>query len=242
MAVPTLFITGKQMIGRLALLVLFGFAADAAWAHAGLTSAGVDPNANNPQPEEPTLAQVAPVNGANAAAANGVNNAAAGVNPGAAGVPGTVAGVTGNGTAAPPAVSSRAVPPPPPPDPSTLPVSVIRPLNKPSGAVDEAGAVSNVHPAKPGPERQHAASAAAQKPPIANPTPPPPRPTPLPSTPRADSTTRALADKPQREPDEVADTASSSFIFYSGTGIAGTILLLSAGAFVRARRLDVTRT
>jgi hypothetical protein len=241
--VPPRFFTGKQMIWRLAFLVLFGLAAQAAWAHAGLTSAGVDPNANNPQPEEPTLAQVAPVDGTNAAA-NGVNSAAAGVNPGTVGVAGAPTGVAGNAAAAAPVVSSRAVAPPPPPDPATLPVSVIRPISKPSGAADEAetGGVSSMHAVNPGPARPHAPTSAVPKPPVASPTAPPLRPMPLPTTPRVDSTTRALAEKPERpEPEAVADTASSSFIFYSGSGLAGTILLLSAGAFMRARRLDVTR-
>jgi hypothetical protein len=241
--VPPRFSTGKQMILRLAFLVLFGFAAQAAWAHAGLTSAGVDPNANNPQPDEPTIAQVAPVDASNAAA-NGVNSAAAGVNPGTAGVAGAPAGVAGNAAATAPVVSSRAVAPPPPPDPATLPVSVIRPLGKPSGATDEAetGGVSSMHAANPGQARPHAPTQAVPKPPVAVPAPPPARTLPLPATPRVDGTTRALGEKPERpEPEAVADTASSSFIFYSGSGLAGAILLLSVGAFMRARRLDVTR-
>jgi hypothetical protein len=49
---------------------------------------------------------------------------------------------------------------------------------------------------------------------------------------RADSVPHA---RPEAPPVEEADASSGGFIFYTGLGIAGVILLLSVGAFMRGR-------
>src|SRR5215470_4373913 len=105
------------------LLALVSLVALDGWAGAGLTGAGVDNSQQPANTDEPTLAQVAPTPGANAATA-GVSIAG---NP----VPGTTATAAGASAANPAGAAAVTAPTtpakptvvaPPPPDPATLPV------------------------------------------------------------------------------------------------------------------------
>ena len=210
-----------------------------AWAGAGLTSAGVDPTiGNNNTQAEPTLAQVAPVTNQQGPAGGGSSGTSAGVvvpatAAGAAAQTGGAAGQHAAGAAGDAAKSATAVvaptPPPPPPDPSTLPVSVIRPLNK----TPDSAAPTTAEPASPAtsaakarPARQPLASAPAE--PVAA------RPTPRvvqPAPPRVDA--RAAGDA-AATPAATADGSANGYVFYTGVGIAGIILALSFAGFMRA--------
>ncbi len=212
-----------------------------AWAGAGLTSAGVDPTPANNQQSEPTLAQVAP-QGTQGTTGTVTGTVPAGVTPVTAAQAGTASiagaavpnGATGGAAAAAPVV----VAPPPPPDPATLPVSVIRPVNKTGSAtpasVDAAasadGAAASLQQARvakaPLTDRPSAAATSASPPPAAS-APTGLRPT---VAPRADAAVRTAPETPTDEP---ADASASGFIFYAGVGIAATILLLSLAAFFR---------
>jgi len=229
---------------KILTLTIACLAAAPVWAGAGLTSAGADPTPNNNQQDEPTLAQVAPTQGTTGTTAAGTS-AAGNVVPGTASGTAAQAGtVTGpGGTAAGASTGSAAAPakllvatPPPPPDPATLPVSVIRPLNKdatnaPAAADDSASVDTAVSPQQ---VRVPTPSATPAKP-VAMP--------PVHSMPsgglraaatspssHADAATHTPAEMPADEP---ADASSSSFIFYAGIGIAAAILLLSFAAFFR---------
>lgn len=220
------------------LLLAFACLAPAfAGASAGLTSAGVGTTPTT-TPDEPTLAQVAPVPGASAAAAPGTTAAAgnaAGANPPS--IAGAPAG-TGNRNA-PATATTTVVTPPPPPDPATLPVSVIRPLSKnpasepspakPAAATDVESSIT---------QRDRRTPPQAPKP-VANSN--------MPAAPPVAATSRMLPaaparpdgaaakSQPEAPADENADGASTGYIFYGGIAIAGVILLLSAAAFVRGR-------
>jgi hypothetical protein len=205
------------------------------WAGAGLTSAGVDPNNQNTNPQEPTLAQVAPVQATNTpAASSGVTATAGAGTPSIAGAPvGNAAGNSASRTT----TTTVATLPPPPPDPATLPVSVIRPLNKgaaadapaPRDTVASSGesAISQ-HDRHPTPTPKPQASGAS----VAAASTAPSSPRMATATTRADSVPHARPDAP---PVEEADASSGGFIFYAGLGIASVILLLSVGAFLRGR-------
>jgi hypothetical protein len=212
--------------------------AASALAGTGLTSAGIDPTPTNNQQDEPTLAQVAPVQGTTG------TNAAGTVTPGASSgtavqsgtiaAAGTAAGGNPANVAVVVPVVTKVVTPPPPPDPATLPVSVIRPINK-TGTDSPAATVA------PDP-----ATTSAQQPRVSQPSTTPARPpattassTPLPATgtrpppagtsARPDAAVRTAAETPAED----AAASSSGFIFYTGIGIAATILLLSLAAFFR---------
>jgi hypothetical protein len=221
-------------------------------ASAGLTSVGVDPGqTNNPQ-ADPTLAQVAAAQNTAATAANAVPGTvvvpvagAPGAQAGAAGGAGTAGSGPGGAAAgsAAAAPAPRIVVPPPPPDPATLPVSVIRPLSKtqesatPSGASVAAAPETALAP-KSGDEVQPGAT--NTKPRSGLPVPSartlsaragsPPAPS------RAEAAARATP-----EPEVPADGSSSSVIFYSGTGLAAAIVLLSLGAFFRGGGADAAK-
>ena len=80
-----------MMSSRILLLAACCALAPSAWAGAGLTSAGVDPNAgNNNAQDEPTLAQVAPTANQTGVVSTGTNASAANpsANPAAAGAAG----------------------------------------------------------------------------------------------------------------------------------------------------------
>jgi len=226
------------------LLYCFCFVAMPAWASAGLTSAGVVPTTNT-NTDEPTLSQVAPVqNGTSGTTASAIPGTIAGGAPvvvpgaanGAAGTANAAGGNAANGGAATTATTA-VVAPPPPPDPATLPVSVIRPLNHAAG--DQA----------PGPNASSAANgdeppAPRERRPPASPTPAPASRSPVNAAPmtaasrispppgRSDSALRTAAE-PATE--DAVDTGSGNYIFYSGVGLAGVILLLSIGSFLRSR-------
>ena len=226
---------------QILILTIACLATTPAWAGAGLTSAGVDPTPTNNQPAEPTLAQVAPqgtqgTTGTSAATVTpGVATTVQAGTTSATGVAGT------NGTPIGGAAPAVIVTPPPPPDPATLPVSVIRPVNK--AATDPAAAVAT---ARAGDDTSASPpQARAQKMPLApraGATSPAAAPSPPSSSPASLRTSVATA--PQRPeaavhpasettPEEPADAGSSGFIFYAGVGIAAIILLLSLGAFFR---------
>ena len=226
---------------RLLSVLICAAAASLAHANAGLTSAGVDPNANNPAPQEPTLAQVAPVTPTGTAVGT-----AAGTTVGVPGTvvatPGTTPGTGANAANAAPAPVTRVVTPPPPLDPATLPVSVIRPINKaPDNNTSAANAAATPSP-EPGAQaapvpREHVAVPSPAKPNVAN-VAASPRGLPQSNagpTGRAESSARSAPPPVAEEP---PDTASSNFIFYSGSGIAAFILLLSTAAFLRGRNVD----
>jgi hypothetical protein len=216
-----------------------------AWAGAGLTSAGVDPTVgNNNAQQEPTLAQVAPVaNQGQPGAVNAGVNAAV-PNPAVAGAAGANAPQNANGaadgskTAAAPVVVAPA-PPPPPPDPSTLPVSVIKPLNKsaenvPPKADAESAVTTMAKPARHVPTDAPAEPMPAQ---VRAPTPVPARvqqPAPAaraePARTAADATTAAAVTPTSA----TADGSANGLVFYTGMGIAGIILALSLVGFMRA--------
>jgi hypothetical protein len=210
------------------------------WAGAGLTSAGVDPTPANNQQDEPTLAQVAPTQGTTGTNAAGTS-AAGTVVPGSgtaapqagtvSGPGGTASGASSGAATAP--VKALVATPPPPPDPATLPVSVIRPLNKP--ATDAPAAADASAPAdtavSPQQARVASPSVAAARPSAT-----------LPAQSMASGGLRAGATSTPppaaRAPAETAaegpaDASSSGFIFYTGIGIAAMILLLSLAAFFR---------
>jgi hypothetical protein len=231
----------NRMRPQILILTIACLATTPAWAGAGLTSAGVDPTPTNNQPAEPTLAQVAPQG------TQGTTGTPAGtVTPGVA--PTVQAGTTSTtgaaGTNATPiggAAPAVIVAPPPPPDPATLPVSVIRPVNK--AAPDPAAAAAT---ARAGDDTSASPQQAlAHKMPLAprpgatTPAAPPSLPSSSPAslhtsaataTSRPDATVRPASET---APEEPADASSSGFIFYAGVGIAAIILLLSLGAFFR---------
>jgi hypothetical protein len=231
-----------EMRLQILTLTIACLAAAPVWAGAGLTSAGVDPTPASNQQDEPTLAQVAPTPGASGTSAAGTNAAGTvvpGMTPGATAQAGTVSGPGGTasgastGGAAAPA-RTLVVTPPPPPDPATLPVSVIRPLNKAAmnvpAAADAAAADTTISPQQ---ARVQPSSAATARP-VATP--------PVQSMPsgglRAAATSApghpdTASHAPESSAEEPADASSSGFIFYSGVGIAATILLLSLAAFFR---------
>jgi hypothetical protein len=227
-------------------LTITCLAAAPVWAGAGLTSAGVDPTPTNNQQDEPTLAQVAPTQGTSGTTAAGTSAAGTvvpGTPSGTAAQAGTVTGPggpaagTSTGSAAAPAKTLVATPPPPP-DPATLPVSVIRPLNKDATNAPAPTAADASAPVDTAVSPQQAR--------VPTPSATPARPV---ATPPAQSITagglRAAATSPsphadaathnpvETPADEPADTSSSGFIFYTGVGIAATILLLSFAAFFR---------
>ena len=228
-----------------------------AWAGAGLTSAGVDPNVNNNAAQnEPTLAQVAPVqNGASGA--TGTVSAPAANSPGGA-VP-NIAGAAGSnpanpndphatgGTAvaAPPAPPA---PPPPPPDPSTLPVSVIRPVNKPAAAETTAPGQNPPGTETAGASASNEKSARRASAPTSSTPPPSPTNTPAPtpaSPPRNLPTGNARTEGAQltgeksvpaaavTTPGATADGSANGYVFYMGSAIAGIILALAFASFLR---------
>ena len=221
----------------------FCFVATPAWASAGLTSAGVDPTANT-TPEEPTLAQVAPVqSGTPGTVASAIPGTIAGGAPVAApavnGAAGTAVNAAAAGNAANGGTGTTAtaavVTPPPPPDPSTLPVSVIHPLNHAAG--DQAAvpgspnAASAEEPTAPRERRPPAPPTAvpASRPPVSAALTTPANRI---SMARSEPAPRAAAETPA--PDTV-DTSSGNYVFYTGSGLAGVILLLSIGSFLRSR-------
>ena len=208
-------------------------AASVAQANAGLTSAGVTPTTNQPA-EEPTLAQVAPVAGTTNAVPGQAVAANAATNPGVAN------GAAGNAANVAPVAATRvAVPvPPPPPDPATLPVSVIRPLNK---STVDAAPERTVVPTKPVESNSSVVARAPREPREPTTTqaenaPPPRAPTVRPAppaTPRVETAARPIAESSPGE--ATPDAAASGVIFYTGSGLAGAIVLLSIGAFMRGR-------
>jgi hypothetical protein len=225
-----------EMRLQILTLTIACLAAAPVWAGAGLTSAGVVPTPTNNQQDEPTLAQVAPTQGPSGTTAAGTNAAGTvvpGTASGTAAQAGTVAGP--GGTASGAATGGATAPartlvatPPPPPDPATLPVSVMRPLNKAaadaSAPVDAAVSPQQVRvptpsatPAKPvatTPARSMPSGAACGRD-------------------RRPILTRRRAPVEMRH--EPAD-ASSSGLIYTGVGIAATILLLYLLLFPRRRR------
>jgi hypothetical protein len=234
--------TVEMRLKILTLTTIACLAAAPVWAGAGLTSAGADPTPTNNQQDEPTLAQVAPTQGTTGTTAAGTS-AAGNVVPGTASGTAAQAGtVTAPGGAAAGAATGGATAPakllvatpPPPPDPATLPVSVIRPLNKDATNAPAAadGSASVDAAVSPPPVRVPTPSATPAKP-VA--TPPAQS---MPSgglraaatSPHGDAATHTPAEMPADEP---ADASSSGFIFYTGIGIAATILLLSFAAFFR---------
>jgi hypothetical protein len=231
-----------MMISRILLLAASCALTPSAWAGAGLTSAGVDPTAgNNNVPQEPTLAQVAPVatQGQPGAASAGSNSPV--LNPGVAGANAaqTATGAAdGAKTAAAPVVVVP-TPPPPPPDPSTLPVSVIKPLNKTAeSAPPKADAESTVTTmAKPA--RSVSPNAAAESVPaqVRAPTTPVParvqQPAPAARAEPARSSVDAAATNAAPN-SATADGSANGFVFYTGAGIAAIILALSFAGFMRA--------
>jgi hypothetical protein len=218
-----------------------------AWANAGLTSAGVN-QPQNGQQDEPTLAQVAPIQNA---AGNGqaASQAVPGTNPSAAAQAGVVAGTNAAGADAAggnAAAAAKPAPPPAPPDPSKLPISVIRPLNKaPAAPPPDAAAAAPVQ-SKPPPHRIEPAAAAPPRPAGAAPqaSAPPPilhRPGPALPPARAPDAARPAAE-PAASGEAAADAGSSGFIFYTGIGTAAAILLLSLAAFFRGGSEDGTKS
>jgi hypothetical protein len=227
---------------KLALALACCSLAGSACASVGLTSATAETPQNNNQ-GEPTLSQVAPTQAGQA------GNPSTGVAGGAAGTTGGVAGTVAepgsgaNGAANPAAGVARPAPPPPP-DPATLPVSVIKPVVR---------AATPEKTPEPGPEnapapgesvRQSRAPVAAAEPkPVSDAAPvaAPPRPRPSLAEPVArDADARPVA-KVESAPEEPADASASSVIFYSGTGLAAAIMLLSFGAFARGNAEETGR-
>jgi len=233
---------------RASVLALCLVACGPVQASAGLTSVGVDPGQTNNAQAEPTLAQVAAQN-----AAAGVPTTVAGTvaapsagNAAQQGAAGTGAAGTGPGgaAAANAAPAPRVIVPPPPPDPATLPVSVIRPLTKTPDAAAGAAPASAVAASEPMPASKSGDEghpvAATVKPRSGLPVPSAPtvstRPGPSAVPARAEENTRATT-----EPEVPADGSSSSVIFYTGTGLAAAIVLLSLGAFFRGGGTDASR-
>jgi len=233
---------------QILMLTIACLTAAPAWAGAGLTSAGVDPTPANNQQGEPTLAQVAPqgTQGTTTGTVAGTITpgvASAATTPGGAA---SVAGVAGtNGAAGGVAVVPVAVVPPPPPDPATLPVSVIRPVNKAGGATTTgADAPTSGDSATTSLQQTRAAKAPSTSPPGVAMTSALPAPSSSPAAsrpaaglaPRTDVAARAA---PESSTDQPADASASGFIFYVGVGIAATILLLSLAAFFRGGGAEV---
>ena len=217
-----------------------------AWAGAGLTSAGVDPTpVNNNAQNEPTLAQVAPVANQTGVAGSGQNAAVPGAAvagvAGAAGANGPqAANAAADGSKPTAAVVVAPVPPPPPPDPSTLPVSVIRPLNKSAeDAAPKAEAESRVTATTPRATRH----VSTDDPPV-EPVPAPVR-APTPASARMQQPVPATRAEPARNAVDAsaavkaptsatADGSANGLVFYTGMGIAGIILALSFFGYMRA--------
>jgi len=221
----------------------------AALGSTGLTSAGVDPNANNNAAQnEPTLAQVAPAqNGASGATA-GNAAAPAGATPNIAGA----AGSTPGGPKADPhaaggvpvaAAPPPPAPPPPPPDPSTLPVSVIRPVNKAPAADATTPAPAQNAPnsdisAVPTDKAQRRASAPPPQPATNTPAAPPAGRNAATGNARTD-TGQLTSDKAvpaaaaTTTPGATADGSANGYVFYMGSAIAGIILVLAFASFLR---------
>lgn len=213
-----------------------------AWAGAGLTSAGVDPTVGNNAQAEPTLAQVAPVTnqqgqpggGTSAGVVLPATGAGGAAQAGGAAGQRAASGAAGDASKPATPVVVAPAPPPPPPDPSTLPVSVIRPLNKtPESAPPPAAeSVSTSTASKTKPTRQPLASEPAE--PVAA-RPPPPRV--VQAAPARADTTRAAGDTPATPAaanSATADGSANGYVFYTGVGIAGIILALSFAGFMRA--------
>jgi hypothetical protein len=231
----------NQMRPQILMLTIACLSATPAWASAGLTSAGVDPNPTNNQPTEPTLAQVAPVTpqGTTGTTGTSATTVTPGVISATAGQNGAAASGATNGAANGAAVAPVIVAPPPPPDPATLPVSVIRPVNKaPSEPVGETATVrtdSAVSAQQPRAAKMSATPRAAATTTEATSSSPAPSPASLRTSaasvaPRADAAAHPASET---APEEPANTGSTGFIFYVGVGIAAIILLLSLGAFFR---------
>jgi len=235
----------KPMISsRILLLAACCSLMPSAWAGAGLTSAGVDPTVgNNNAQQEPTLAQVAPVanqgqsGSANSAANSAVPNAVVAGAGGASGANAANGAADGSKTAAA-IVAAPPAPPPPPPDPSTLPVSVIKPLNKsaenapPPKADAESTVTTLANPAR------HVATDTPARPTPAQARVPAPASTlsqqPAPAT--RTEPARAAVDAPAPAtppPPATADGSANGFVFYTGLGIAGIILALSFFGYMR---------
>jgi hypothetical protein len=217
-----------------------------AWANAGLTSAGVNQPENNPQ-DEPTLAQVAPIQNAAGNGQAATPGGVPGTNSSGAGQPGGGAGSGASSAEAvnrAPAATPAPAPPPPPPDPSKLPVSVIRPVNKaPSEPLAETATPAPVQ-SMPPPHRAETRSAAPHG---SEASAPPAVPTPAPPLRRAGTAPARTEDAPRpiAEPtatEGAADTGSSGFIFYTGIGTAAAILLLSLAAFFRGGSEEGTKS
>jgi len=119
---------------------------------------------------------------------------------------------------------------------------VIRPINKApddasTGTTASTSATPGGAPVSTATPREKTAVPAAAKTPVTNTAPPPRLPAPNAAVAvRPDPGTRAAA--PPAPGDATPDASSSNFIFYSGSGIAAFILLLSAAAFVRSRNVD----
>lgn len=212
-----------------------------AWANAGLTSAGVNqPQTNNA--DEPTLAQVAPIQNGVAGGQANAGGAVPGTAPSAAARAGIVNPNQSSGTQsgeARAAEQARPPAPPPPPDPSKLPVSVIRPLNRsaaPAPPAGEAPPVSSTirpHADESHPEAKKAPIPSMPQHATAS---PPPRPL-VHARPATTAVAPVSHDAKAAKPassDGTGDASSSGFIFYTGLGVAAAILLLSFGAFFRS--------
>lgn len=227
---------------KLALTVCCLVAFDAG-ASAGLTNAGVDPQPQPAGSDEPTLAQVAPAAGTNTQPVPSIagNPIPGGIATTAAGGAATAAGSTSTAAAA---AKPTVTTPPPPPDPATLPVSVIRPLNK--AAPDPAAGTAQPMPANaPAEADSSAPRAPAREPrapanPVKSATTVGATTTPATSSrvgttvaaPRSDASVRTTPETPS---DDSADSGSGSFIFYTGIGIAAVIVLLAVAAFMRSK-------
>jgi len=236
-----------EMRLRILTLAIGCLAAAPLWASTGLTSAGVDPNRQNNAQDEPTLAQVAPVQGSNASATASTSGSAAAngaANPNIAGSQGNAAAGNAAGKPAVPAI----VVPPPPPDPATLPVSVIRPVNKPAAdstsTIRTASTPDSATSATSVRDTRREAAAASPRGPATTPASTSPSPSPLSRTNAAAAARSDAASRPapEAQQEETADGSSSGVIFYSGIGIAGAILLLSIGAFMRGRTDESPRS
>jgi len=228
------------MSSRILLLAACCALMPSAWAGTGLTSAGVDPGGNNVPQNEPTLAQVAPVANQNQAGNVSAGQNAAGANPGTAGASGTNAagaGAEASRTAAPVAVAPP--PPPPPPDPSTLPVSVIRPVNKPAESTTPKAEAESVVSTTTRPPRQAPNDPRAEPMPAQVRTPPTPAPARVPPSAPATRTEPArtavdVAAANSTPTSATADGSANGLVFYTGMGLAGIILALSFVGYMRS--------
>jgi len=232
------------MSSRILLLAAFFASMPSVWAGTGLTSAGVDNGAGNNVQDEPTLAQVAPVANQGQAAVGAGQNAAV-PNPGVAGTAGAsgtnAAGTAADGSkgAAAPVVVAPA-PPPPPPDPSTLPVSVIRPVNKPAESAAPKAETESVVTTTLKPPR-HVPTEASSEPMPAQVRAPPPAPARAQQPPAARAgpagparTAPDIATANTVPPSATADGSANGLVFYTGMGLAGIILALSFVGYMRA--------